>query len=349
MSGGSVLPEDARNRFRNSAEMNALAAVSWLIARRVGFPVASDPARIRWSELGPEFPQALRAHGVVTLAVESPDFDRLPDGLSQRTRAMAADEMLRSMRRCAVQRKVMDTLAVHGVEALALKGLAFSAVAYGNWSSRGTAADLDLLVPHDQVGLAESTFGGLGIGPRGGIPLAPLSGALGRYALWLHYERAYGSDRYGHVDLHWRPLPGNASWNSYLSCSRSRRQVSLPGMDVWTLGPVETLLVAWSHGESESWRRLKRLADLWVAWGQASDEQRSAAMSMTRFLRQSIELMPERWAGIGSERERRIRVVDSNIALWRMRAGSGSVASAALRAGLGKGLPAKRISDWLSR
>lgn len=91
----------------------------------------------------------------------------VPEVVQSTLRTMVRSEKLVALRRVSVQRSITEALSVSGVEALALKGLAFRAAAFGNCQSRGTAADLDLLVFPESVRhpLRKSSFTLLGSHP----------------------------------------------------------------------------------------------------------------------------------------------------------------------------------------
>lgn len=325
---------------------NTVGAMCWLVARRIGFPLGFDATHVRWHELDATLVDVLVRHHAVTLAAESPDLDRLPGDVRLAVARRSRHETLLGLRHSAVLQEVTTNLRNANVDFLTIKGHAFSAAVYGNWASRGASADLDLLVSPRGVRVAEMALSEMGFEPRLDEAMAPPTTKLGRYSLWLHYERGYVSSKYGNIDLHWRPMPGDAPWNSFDRCYLTRRTVELPGGDADTLDPVMTLIVASSQGESESWRGLRRLADLWVSWLAASPVERTKARAQSAMVTRSLERLSVRWATLNSGLAEPATSLEQNLGLWRMRTGSGSWVGAAVRAPLGKWLPARRIATW---
>ena len=180
-----------------------------------------------------------------------------------------------------------------------MKGLAFSAVTYGDWLSRGSAADIDILVSPYDLHAAEGILLDLGFDARLGSVLPGRGSSLGAYNRWLHYERGYWSSRLGAVDLHWRTMPGSRRWASFDASWESRRIAKLPTGEVATLGPVESILIAAAQGESEGWRRLKRMADLWMAWRGATPVQRREALHVSPLVGRAIRGLPQVWVRAG--------------------------------------------------
>lgn len=319
-------------------------ALLHLVATRVGYGAQFERTRVPWHEVSSALPALARAHGVATLAYESPAIHLVPEESQTGLAVIAQNEKLRGMWRLGITSRVISALEGVGIPTLVLKGQAFSVLAYGDWASRGGAADLDLLVAASHVSRTEAELRELGFSPRGEKPLPQSGSRLARYALWLHYERAWFSPELGSIDLHWRALPGGASWNAGANLFKHAVDVDLPIGSVTTLGPINSLIVACSQGESENWSRLKRLADLAAVQRICSPKDIAIAAAQSSLVTPSLDNQFARWSQLPIEPMANRSKVALISNLWHMRAGSGSRVDAVTRSTLGALLPARRLS-----
>jgi Uncharacterised nucleotidyltransferase len=143
-----------------------------------------------------------------------------------------------------------------GIEALAYKGPALAAMAYGDLALRHPSGDIDLLLRRPDIDRAKNL-----IQTRGYRLLAPDSEQhFLKHRYHLHYERR---DPEIHVELHWAftpvywpfPIDQDHLWG------RARR-VTLSGSQVRTLNAECAVLALCAHGAKEGWPRLSQILDL---------------------------------------------------------------------------------------
>ena len=327
--------------------LNSARALAWLVAQRVAYPIDLDPDSVDWSALDQELLTLARRHGVVRLVRDSPAAELLPPQAVAVIEADVQSSDLEGMRRAMVQTRVRNELEAAGIPAMVMKGIGFSALAYGDWAARGFSVDLDLLMAPESVYAAEDLLIALGFQVPDNNPR--LAGPrTQRYALWLHYQRGLRSKDGGAIDLHWRALPGGAPWNTASSCLAHAVAVETPVGSVATLGPAEALVVACAQGAEEQWRRYKRLADLWAAYQACSPAERNRATAMSTLVAPSLEALSGRWLQLSSGATAQAGKFDTYRNLWATRRGSGSAMDAATRSLLGAVLPARRVERMAS-
>lgn len=318
-------------------------ALLHLIAALVDYQPMLRSASVPWSKVTPSLSSLALAHRVATLAHKSPAVNLAPEAAQRKLAAIAHRERLRGLWRQYVQSNVVSGLEQAGISTLVLKGQAFSALAYGDWSSRGGAADLDLLVAAHNLERAEATLQQLGFAPKGERRVLQPGSRLARYALWLHYERGWYSSNWGSIDLHWRALPGGAEWNTGENLLRHGIDVDLPLGSVRTLCPTHALIVACSQGESENWSRLRRLADLAAIEQLCSQQDIAKASELSSLVLPSLRNQVDRWMELPLHPMLSTSRVTRIANLWRMRTGSGSTRDAAVRSVLGAFAPSRKM------
>ena len=143
-----------------------------------------------------------------------------------------------------------------GIDALAYKGPALAAMAYGDITLRHPPGDLDLLLRKSDIHRAKTL-----IQTRGYGLLAPESEHhFLKHRYHLHYERR---DPEIHVELHWALTP--VYWPFQIDPEHlweRAQQVAISGGCVRTLNPECAVLALCGHGAKEGWPRLSQILDL---------------------------------------------------------------------------------------
>ncbi|HEU4556419.1 MAG TPA: nucleotidyltransferase family protein, partial [Longimicrobium sp.] len=153
-------------------------------------------------------------------------------------------------------RRLLDLLSSGGFEALAYKGPALAAAAYGDLSLR-TFADLDLLVRPDDVPRALEVLGKAGYASA--LALSPAQERWfrrvdGDYPL-VHRDTGALVELHARVSSLRFGMPIETA-----ALIRRSRTVALGGGEVRTLGDDDHLLVLCVHGAKHRWQRLEWLA-----------------------------------------------------------------------------------------
>lgn len=153
----------------------------------------------------------------------------------------------------------LDALRTAGVRALAFKGVALAAQAYGEFTMRG-AGDLDILVAPDDLCLAHRALTQTGWRPSPNYPIPGESWA------WRHLVRSGNeltlTGTHSEIDLHWNLAP---TWNTFPEFDalwERRDVVAVDGHPTPTLGRYDALAHSAGHSAKDEWRWLRSLVDV---------------------------------------------------------------------------------------
>lgn len=153
----------------------------------------------------------------------------------------------------------LDALRDAGVRALAFKGVALAAQAYGDFRARG-AGDLDLLVAPDDLERAHRVLGGAGWAPAPGWPTPGPSWA------WRHFVRTgyelLLSGPQSDIDLHWHLVPTRGTFPDFDALWERHQEVSVDGHPTPTLSPYDALAHSAAHAAKDRWRWIRSLLDV---------------------------------------------------------------------------------------
>lgn len=168
---------------------------------------------------------------------------------------------LRALAAAALLPQIMALLQRHGINALALKGIALSQQLYGD-PSRRQVGDLDLLVAPAQLPAADQALRESGLARM--FPAGELSASQWRLYTGVRHEFVYWSAQYDfRVELHWQ-LNNCASLTpgSFDELWARRSEVTVGNAPVPVLGPDDLMLHLCVHGGTEAWPKLKWLCDI---------------------------------------------------------------------------------------
>ncbi len=302
------------------------------------------PQGVDWESAGPEIVTLARRHKVASMLPTAPSFRRLSEQVQVALLRDRRRAVMRNMTNLSRTVAVVEALGEAGVPAVVLKGQGFSQFAYGDWSDRGASVDVDVLVPNHKLATAHETLVGRGfVCITDGSRRPPLYGWLGRYTQWLHYERAYRSPELGTVDLHWRLMPGGATWTSFASVAAKQGVVGAGGVPVPVPGAAHAAVIAADQAEADGWPELRCCVDVVMAWDVCREGDRISATSMYPRIASVVEQARQRIASAESAVERP-QVGRSTSRLWRARVASGGASAAAARAICGRFIPARTFS-----
>lgn len=154
---------------------------------------------------------------------------------------------------------VMDSLRAAGVRALAVKGVALAAQAYGDYSIRG-AGDLDLLVPPEELACAHQALLKAGWKAAAGYPVPGSTWAWRHLVRTGHELTLVGS--HSEIDLHWHLAPTRTTFPDFEVLWGRRATVSVAGHPTPTLSPYDALTHSAGHAAKDEWRWLRSLLDV---------------------------------------------------------------------------------------
>lgn len=148
-----------------------------------------------------------------------------------------------------------------GVDALFLKGITVTMLAYGDASVRH-AKDIDLLVPPAAIDSAVAVLRGAGYTPTFDLDSVPQE----RRALWFRYTKSMDwvhPDNGVLLELHWRLT--DAPLLHDLPGASGRQTIPITaGRSLETLDGDHLLAYLCVHGAAHGWMRLKWLADVYA-------------------------------------------------------------------------------------
>ena len=157
--------------------------------------------------------------------------------------------------------RLSQVLKNGGVDALFLKGIAVTLLAYGDPTVRH-AKDIDVLVPPAAIEKTVSLLRGSGYLPTFDLDaVAPRRRALwSRYTKsmdWVHPENGVL------LELHWR-LTDAPLLHGVPGADGRQRVAIIPGRSIETLDADHLLAYLCVHGAAHGWMRLKWLADVYA-------------------------------------------------------------------------------------
>jgi hypothetical protein len=151
---------------------------------------------------------------------------------------------------------IAQIFAKQEIRTLFLKGPVLAAHLYGDISMR-TSADLDILIPIDQLGNAEETLLTYGY-----IKDDYIQTVLNDWKWRHHHITFYHPQKKIKVEIHWRLNPGPAKEPSFKHLWERRGEISLSRNPVFILGKEDLFLFLVSHGARHGWSRLRWLVDI---------------------------------------------------------------------------------------
>lgn len=158
----------------------------------------------------------------------------------------------------------LSALRRAGVRAIAFKGVALAAQAYGDFAARG-AGDLDLLVAPADAGRAHEALGAAGWRPPPGFPLPGPSWAWGHLVRTSH-ELTMSGDR-SEIDLHWYLMPTHGAFPDFDTLWNRRDVVLVDGQAVPTFSRYDALAHSAGHAAKDEWRWMRSLVDVHTLMG----------------------------------------------------------------------------------
>ena len=208
---------------------------------------------------------------------QAPVPSRILKNLQQRNKSNA----MRAIHAAMEIRRITGPAAERGLQLTVLKGVALSQAIYGNPALRHSG-DLDLLVERD--GDPQDAIALLGeLGYRVVNPVCALTPR--RFACYRRFWKDVTlEDRKTGLmlDLHWRLFNNREHRANLLASAGERREISLFGVPIRTLGANDQLLYAATHGVSDAWIYLKSLADVAAAVRGISEERLGDVLARAR-------------------------------------------------------------------
>jgi hypothetical protein len=219
----------------------------------------------RWvapDSLGPEaLVRAARQHHVVPYLGAHLDRLALPDGAGPAIDVAAGRQRAGAALLAADLSVALAALTRAGVPALAFKGVALAAQAYGDYAARG-AGDLDLLVAPTEVARAHEALTAAGWRPAPACPVPGPSWAW-RHLVQSGNELTLIGDR-SEIDLHWDLSPVRGTFPSFETLWERREIVTVAERPVPTLSAYDALAHSAGHAAKDEWRWLRSMLDVHV-------------------------------------------------------------------------------------
>ncbi|MDQ0242538.1 hypothetical protein J2S09_000074 [Bacillus fengqiuensis] len=151
---------------------------------------------------------------------------------------------------------IAQIFAKQEIRTLFLKGPVLAVHLYGDISLR-TSADLDILIPIDQLEDAEEI-----LLTHGYIKDDYIQTVLNDWKWRHHHITFYHPQKKIKVEIHWRLNPGPAKEPSFKHLWERKREVFLSKNPVFILGNEDLFLFLVSHGARHGWSRLRWLLDI---------------------------------------------------------------------------------------
>lgn len=205
--------------------------------------------------------------------------------LGQRRRFDMTRQLMQAHTTQALQQEFLEA----GIQVLAYKGTALSLQTTQSLTGRAPG-DVDLLIRRHDVGQANELLIN-----RGWTPDPQKLPAVGQRGWWATQRLTCESTYRGtgpSVDLHWRLDPTRRNYNaSFDELWERRLLVSGGGVELTTLGEMDSLLLTAVHGTRERWMFWRQIVDATrqlAAWsgtwddlvGRASDIGASRALAL---------------------------------------------------------------------
>jgi hypothetical protein len=151
---------------------------------------------------------------------------------------------------------IAQIFAKQEIRTLFLKGPVLATHLYGDISLR-TSADLDILIPIDQLGNAEEILLTYGY-----IKDDYIQTVLNDWKWRHHHITFYHPQKKIKVEIHWRLNPGPAKEPSFKHLWERKREIALSRNPIFILGNEDLFLFLVSHGARHGWSRLRWLLDI---------------------------------------------------------------------------------------
>ena len=184
--------------------------------------------------------------------------DTLPKSALSRLRSAFQANAKRNLFLTAELFRVMDTLSANGIPSIPYKGPVLASVVYGDLSLR-QFADLDLIVPADDVVKARALLVARGYRPERQIPDQQL-----RASIQAEQDITLLHDGLGiNLEIHWGvsterdPIHIRPEW-----LWRDLATCTIAGRSVRTFTREDLLLILCIHGAKHRWERLAWLCDI---------------------------------------------------------------------------------------
>lgn len=201
-------------------------------------------------------------HGVIPLVYRQLETAQrsgavLPESVLERFRSSASEILVTNLALMARLREVAAAMDAGGVRMIAYKGPALAIRAYGDVALRHFA-DLDVMIPGEDVQRATAILGQVGLRNKAGDDRAVLAAVL----RWGHHT-AFSDGLGTEVEVHWRfskplfgfDIPQQELWSI-------EEWETIGGARVRVLPPLYDLLVVCAHGASHAWGQLSWVCDV---------------------------------------------------------------------------------------
>ncbi len=167
-----------------------------------------------------------------------------------------------------------------GIAYAAVKGPVIGELAWGGWSRRPPAQDIDLLVAGEDLDAALEALGSIGFTAVHPLPVRARAFAMGNFGE-MTLRRKDGML----LDLHWRlGMPYLRSTPPTQELLARRRELRLTGLAsaLVTIDPAETLLFLAVHGVKEGWALWRWTTDVALLLAVSSQRTMDAARALAR-------------------------------------------------------------------
>lgn len=181
--------------------------------------------------------------------------DALPAKWRDRLRQQFVTNAHRNLLLTATLVRVLRALEHSGVQAMPFKGPALAQQAYGDLALRNFS-DLDIVLPHSQIGEAHCAMQSLEYRSEGAAAAMAEGRIPGQYAYRSH---ACGTLVELHTEKTMRYLPVPLDWAAL--CSRLET-VPVGGQPLRTFSIEDTMMLLCVHGTKHFWTRLGWICDI---------------------------------------------------------------------------------------
>lgn len=206
---------------------------------------------------GPDLLARLRAHGLLPVAARALQ-DSPPPGLPADTLnqllAAARQSAASALMHCAELAAITSRFATLGLHPLAFKGPALATLAYGSPCLR-VCADLDLLLPDNEIPAAAAALAALGYLPAG-------QSRPGIHLSFRHAALPVTVELQAGLQSRWNLAPHPPLDFSFPSLWTRRQPLTLHGRTLLTFGPEHTLLALSIHPARHRWAEFRWILDL---------------------------------------------------------------------------------------
>ncbi|WP_106496647.1 nucleotidyltransferase domain-containing protein [Lentibacillus sp. Marseille-P4043] len=156
----------------------------------------------------------------------------------------------------AAEMECVSKLFEEQIRLLFLKGPILAQNLYGDISQR-TSSDLDILIPINQLQLADKLLKGIGYEKDDYIQTVLYDWK------WRHHHVTYFNPQKNiKLEIHWRLHPGPCKEPKFDELWKRRNSCALTTTPVYLLGTEDLFLFLVSHGARHGWSRLRWLLDI---------------------------------------------------------------------------------------